>query len=198
MPARPYAESCEQNREPILAVLRDWLGSRRRLLEIGSGTGQHAVYFAAEFPDLVWQSSDCAAGLPGIRAWLDSAGLPNLPLPLALDVLHDAWPERGFDAAFSANTAHIMHEDAVTAMFEGLGRCLEAGAPFVLYGPFNSDGCYTSTSNARFDERLRERDPRSGIKDAGWLCGLAERNGMQLADTVGMPANNRIMVWLKN
>jgi len=154
---KPHSPSCERNREPILSVLREHFADRRRVLEIGSGTGQHAVHFAAAMPWLQWQCSDRAEYLPGIRAWLDDARLPNTPPPLTLDVV-EPWPlarDAGFDAAFSANTLHIMGWPQVQAFFAGLDRALAANACVVVYGPFNDDGRYSSDSNREFDGWLK-------------------------------------------
>lgn len=194
---KPYSESCEQNRAPILEVLRIELDGRQRLLEIGSGTGQHAVYFAPEFPGLSWQTSDVAAMHAGIRAWLRDAGAANLLPPLALEVCRDSWPPTRFDAVYSANTAHIMGAPEVECLFAGVGRVLEPGGVFCLYGPFNYAGSYTSDSNARFDQWLQARDPTSGIKDFETLQALAEQAGMTLRKDYAMPANNRTLVWSK-
>jgi SAM-dependent methyltransferase len=195
---KPFAESCVQNRAPIVAVLRERLRDSRSVLEIGSGTGQHAVYFAPDLPHLVWQTSDRRENHPAIRAWLDEAALPNLLPPLALDVEGDPWPDRDYDAVFSANTAHIMHEAAVIAMFEGVGRVLNPGGLFLLYGPFNVDGRYTAQSNADFDAMLRSRDPGMGVRDTAWLDRLAAAADMQAEAAVEMPADNRIQVWRKS
>ena len=192
---KPFAESCVQNRQPILAVLSQRLGDCRELLEIGSGTGQHAVYFAPELPQLIWHTSDRADQHSGIQAWLNEAGLPNIRSPRRLDVLSDPWPDDRFDAVFSANTAHIMPERAVEAMFRGVGRVLRTGGSFLLYGPFNYDGRFSSPSNAAFDQWLKARDPEMGIRDLAWLNALAEMAGMRLAEDVEMPVNNRTLVW---
>ena len=194
---KPYAESCDQNREPILAVLAPLLRQRHRLLEIGSGTGQHGVYFAAALPHLVWQCSDRAEHLAGMRLWIDEAGLNNLPAPLELDVLK-RWPAARFDALFSANTAHIMGMDAVAAMFAGVGALLEPGGIFVLYGPFSRDGLHTSPSNARFDAWLRTQDPVMGVRDQRWLEQLAAAHGLQRLAEYSMPVNNFTLVWERN
>lgn len=191
---KPYAQSCDENRDPIGSVLVPLLAECRLLLEVGSGTGQHAVYFAAQLPHLTWQTSDLPENLPGIRLWLAEAALPNLPPPLPLSVA-EAWPKGPYDAAFSANTAHIVGEPEIAALFAGIGQVLTPNAPFALYGPFNYDGRYTSPSNARFDAWLKQRDPRSGIKDRGALIALAEANGMSLTDDHPMPCNNRILVF---
>ncbi len=194
---KPYAESCDQNRLPILEVLERELAGRRRLLEIGSGTGQHAVFFGARFPELLWQTSDVAAAHAGIHAWLDEARLDNVLAPLALDVCADDWPRQGYDAVFSANTAHIMAWPQVECLFAGVGGVLEAGGVFCLYGPFNYGGRYTSDSNAQFDRWLKARDPLSGIRDFEALCALAESAGMVFRKDYDMPANNRTLVWTR-
>lgn len=198
MTEKPFAESCEQNRAPIFEVLEPRLGDCSNLLEIGSGTGQHAVYFAADMPRLTWQTSDRAENHAGIQAWLEEARLPNAKPPVCLDVLVDAWPGERFDAVFSANTAHIMPVEAVEAMFRGVGDILRPGGIFLLYGPFNYDGRFSSQSNERFDAWLKERDPAMGIRDLGWLSALAADNGMMLIEDIEMPVNNRTLVWRKN
>jgi len=191
---KPYAEACDRNKQPILEVLRAEFAAARRVLEIGSGTGQHAVFFAAELPHLCWLSSDRAENLPGIRAWLDEAGLANALGPIELDVL-GVWPAQRFDAVFSANTAHIMSWPAVEAMFRGVGERLEPGGRFALYGPFRYGGRHTSDSNAQFDRWLKARDPDSGVRDFERLDALARDNGLAFARDHAMPANNRLLVW---
>jgi SAM-dependent methyltransferase len=194
---KPYAESCDENRKPILDVLRPLFAKAGTVLEIGSGTGQHAVFFSQQMSHLSWQTSDRREHHPGIRAWLADSPAENLLDPIALDVALDAWPETSFDAVFSANTAHIMGQDEVTAMFRGVAAVLGPGGLFALYGPFNYAGRYTSESNARFDRRLKQRDPRSGIKDVDDLNSLADNFGLALAEDFEMPVNNRILVWTK-
>ena len=191
---KPHAPSCERNREPILAVLRERFVERCDVLEIGSGTGQHAVYFAAAMPWLSWQCSDRAEHLPGMRLWLDDAALPNTPEPLALDVA-GAWPARRYDAVFSANTLHIMAWAEVEALFARLPAVTTDDALLVIYGPFNDDGRYTSDSNAAFDRWLKERGAHMGIRDAGAVDVLAANAGFRLAEDLAMPANNRCLVW---
>lgn len=192
---KPHAPACERNRDPILEVLRVHFADRRRVLEIGSGTGQHAVYFAAALPRLLWQTSDRIENHPGIRAWLDEAGLPNTPLPLALDVNHDAWPEDRYDAVFSANTLHIMGWVEVERLFAGLGSVLTDDAKLVVYGPFHYGGRPTSDSNARFDMALRSQAPHMGIRDFEAVDRLAQSIGLALIEDRAMPANNRCLVW---
>lgn len=194
---KPHAPACDRNRDPILAVLRTHFADRRDVLEIGAGTGQHAVYFAAAMPWLTWHASDRADNLAGIQAWLDEAALPNTPAPVVLDVATGPWPRRRFDAVFSANTLHIMGWPAVQACFAGLADVLADGAIVVVYGPFNYGGAYTSDSNRDFDSWLKARDPRSAIRDFEAVDALAGSIGLALVDDVAMPANNRCLVWRK-
>lgn len=192
---KPFSESCVQNRAPILAVLRELFADRTRVLEIGSGTGQHAVYFGAELPHLVWQTADVAPHHPGILSWLAEAALPNVLPPLVLDVNQPRWPATRYDAVFSANTLHIMSWPEVALFFAGVDAVLEAGGVLAVYGPFNVNGTYTSESNARFDAWLKARDPASGIRDFEAVDALARARGLVLQQDVAMPANNRTLVW---
>ena len=192
---KPFSESCVQNREPILAVLREVFADCRQVLEIGSGTGQHAVYFGAGLPHLVWQSADVPPHHAGIRAWLDEAALPNVRPPIALDVSQPGWRSGRYDAVFSANTLHIMGWPEVEAFFEGVGEVLEAGGVLAVYGPFNINGAFTSESNARFDAWLKARDPASGVRDFEAVDALARAQGLALQQDIAMPANNRTLVW---
>ena len=196
---KPFSPSCERNRDPILAVLREHFADRRHVLEIGSGTGQHAVHFAAAMPWLRWQCSDLAENLPGIRLWLDAAGLANTPAPIELDV-RGAWPAQGFDAppfdaVFSANSLHIMGWPEVQAFFAGVDTVLADDAMLVVYGPFNYGGEYSSDSNREFDGWLKARDPRSAIRDFEAVDALARGIGLALVADVAMPANNRTLAW---
>ena len=191
---RPFAEACEQNKAVIYQAIEPYL--RGEVLEIGSGTGQHAVYFAALRPDVSWQTSDLAGNLAGIRLWIDDSGLGNLPAPLELDVCGD-WPARCFDLVYTANTFHIMDEQAVARSIAGAGEHLNVGGFLAVYGPFNYDGAYTSESNARFDAFLKASDPASGIRDFGWIDERAQAAGLRLLDDVAMPANNRTLIWQK-
>lgn len=191
---KPDAPSCERNREPILAVLRDHFADRRAVLEIGSGTGQHAVYFAAALPHLSWQASDRAANLAGIRAWLDEAALPNTPAPIAFDV-SAAWPQQRFDAVFSANTLHIMSWTEVERLFAGLPGILADDARLVIYGAFNYGGQYTSESNAVFNAWLKSQGAHQGLRDFEAVDALARQAGLVLLEDRAMPSNNRCLVW---
>jgi SAM-dependent methyltransferase len=189
------AESCERNKGPILEVLRRELATARSVLEIGSGTGQHAVYFAAHLPQLRWQASEVPALLPALEARLRLEGAGNLPAPVALDVRTMPWPAAAVDAIFSANTLHIMGMDEVRAFFRGAGTALGAHGSLCVYGPFNYGGAFTSDSNARFDASLKARDARSGIRDFEALDALAQAAGLALQADHAMPANNRTLVW---
>lgn len=202
MAEKPSAPSVERNREPIAEGLQRWMDDRRRVLEIGSGTGEHALYFAARWPHLQWQPSDHPDHLAGIQAWRAYAGLgnvlPALPLQAELPPCAPLPLPPGtapFDAVFSANTLHIMGWPNVQALFAGLPAVTIAGALLAVYGPFNQGGRFTSDSNAQFDAWLKARDARSGIRDVEAVQGLAEQAGFQLLDDLPMPANNRLLVW---
>jgi cyclopropane fatty-acyl-phospholipid synthase-like methyltransferase len=191
---KPNAPSCERNRDPILDVLRTHFADRRQVLEIGSGTGQHAVYFASAMPQWQWQCTDRAEYLPGIRQWLDEAALPNTPAPFALDV-NGPWPPRHYDAVFSANTLHIMSWEEVEQLFVHIAQVTTDNATLAIYGPFNYNGEYSSQSNAAFDDWLQARGAHMRIRDAEAVDALAEVAGFDLIDDVAMPANNRLRIW---
>lgn len=190
----PFAGAAEENKVVILQAIRPYL--RGRVLEIGSGTGQHAVYFAAEIPELHWQTSDLEPNLVAVRAWIDDSGLQNLPPPLLLDAKGN-WPPLEFDTVYTANTFHIMDSAAVSSCIAGSAACLRVGGKLIVYGPFNYDGRFTSPSNERFDAMLKVNDPGSGIKDFEWLDELARSAGMNLQCDIEMPANNRCLIWKK-
>lgn len=204
MQPKPYSPSCERNRDPILSVLREHFANRREVLEIGSGTGQHAVHFAAAMPWLRWQCSDHADYLPGICLWLDDAALPNTPPPFALQAVLEPVPgfapppSRRYDAVFSANTLHIMGWPEVAALFAGLATVLADDAMLVVYGPFNRNGAFSSDSNREFDASLKARDRRSGIRDFEAVNVLAEAMGLLLFVDIAMPANNHMLIWRRS
>lgn len=195
---KPFSQACENNKGPILAILQPLLTVPATVLEIGCGTGQHAVHFAANLPHINWQPSDQAVYLPGSRLWINDAALPNLNDPLELDVMAEDWPISEVDAVYSANTAHIMHWPAVVAMFEGVGRVLKPGGRFVLYGPFRYSGRYTSDSNIQFDQYLQRNDPGMGLRDLDDLTALAHLHGLMLEADHAMPANNQTLVWYRS
>ncbi len=190
----PYAAAAEQNKQVIFDAIREFLAGEA--LEIGSGTGQHAEYFAGRAPAVNWQTSDLSFALPGLETRVRAAALDNLPPPIELDVLGD-WPERKFDFVYTANSFHIMNAAMVEACFAGVGRCLSSGGVFAVYGPFNYHGEFTSPSNASFDRMLRQRDPSSGIKDFAWLAEIADAVRLELLDDIEMPVNNRTLLWQK-
>jgi len=194
---KPFSESCAQNQHVILEVLRKELASAQHVLEIGSGTGQHAVFFARALPHLIWQTSDMDKQHPGIHAWISDEGPDNVRAPLSLNVETDHWPDITFDAVFSANTVHIMGWPEVLKMFSGIGQILANGGRFCLYGPFNVEGKFTSESNARFEQWLKSQNPKSGIRDQAELDQLAENAGLSRIATHVMPTNNHILVWEK-
>lgn len=192
--SRPYSAACDRNKGPILEILRQYLAHPRSVLEVGSGTGQHAVHFAAHLPHVLWQCSDRRENLPGIAAWLDEARLPNTPPPLALDV-SGQWPATRFDVVYSANTLHIMSWQEVEAFFAVLPDVAQANAMLLIYGPFRYDGRHTSDSNAAFDASLRREVPHRGIRDFEAVDQLASAVGFVLQADHEMPANNRCLVW---
>jgi len=194
---KPCSLACDRNRDPIFAIIQPLFSSCGCVLEIGSGTGQHAVYFAEKMPHLVWHSSDRADNLADINLWLDDAGLQNTPPPLVLDVGQPDWPVINVDAVFSANTAHIIGLNDVKNLVNGVGQLLSKGGLFILYGPFNYNGQFTSDSNREFDLWLKNRDPFSGIRDFEHMNALATEAGMSLQGDYQMPANNRILCWRK-
>lgn len=194
---KPFSEACVQNQAEICAVLKNLLDEKKHLLEIGSGTGQHAVYFAKHLPHLIWHTSDQTAYHHGIQMWLDEADLENTRNPIALDVSEDRWPTLNVDAIFSANSVHIMSWENVIDYVRNGAKLLENKGLFILYGPFNYNGEYTSPSNASFDQWLKARDHKSGIRDYEHLNTLAEENGMTLKHDIEMAVNNRILCWEK-
>jgi cyclopropane fatty-acyl-phospholipid synthase-like methyltransferase len=191
----PYSEACERNRHSILGVLRTAFADRHRVLEIGAGTGQHAVHFARHLPWLAWLPTDRREYLVGLAARVASEGPPNLAPAVELDVLAAPWPRFESDAAFSANTLHIMSWRAVESLFAGVGSMLPAGGVLAVYGPFHYGGRATSDSNAAFDAMLRERDPGSGVREFEAVDALAQAAGLALQADHAMPANNRLLVW---
>jgi len=194
---KPFSGACENNQAPILAILREAFSAVRSVLEIGSGTGQHAVYFARHLPHLSWQTSDLAANHPGIRAWLDEAALPNTRPPIALDVNAHPWPVEAVEGVFSANTLHIVSWSEVEQLFRGAGQALPPGGVMCVYGPFNYGGEFTAPSNARFDAWLKARDPASGVRDFEAVRALALQHGLTLVADHAMPVNNRTLVFRK-
>ena len=192
---KPYSESCERNQAPILKILQEALANQQRVLEIASGTGQHAVYFGRALPHLSWQTSELAQNHEGILTWLEETRLPNVLPPITIDVSDARWPVEIVDTVFNANTVHIISWLEVERMFAGIGRILSASGILCLYGPFNYEGKFTSESNARFDVWLRSRNRNSGVRDFEAINQLAETYDLSLLRDVTMPNYNRTLIW---
>jgi len=193
----PYSGAADRNRRPILDQLQLLLPAEGTVLEIGSGTGQHAVFFSQSLPELLWQPSDREMNMGGLEACFSSQGNERILPVLKLDVVNDPWPGCSYAAIYSANTAHIMPWEVVVAMFAGVSAHLLHGAKFLLYGPFNIDQQFTSQGNEQFDARLRAEDSRRGIRDMAAISDLASLHQMQLEQQIPMPANNFILVFGK-
>jgi cyclopropane fatty-acyl-phospholipid synthase-like methyltransferase len=194
MAIKPFSQACENNKQPILAELTTRLARVTRVLEIGSGTGQHAVYFAPRLPHLVWQASDLEVNHAGISMWLDDVKAPNLISPISFKIGEDPWPKQNFDGVFSANTAHIMQPSETETMMGLIAQQLPAKGVFCQYGPFKVDGQYTSESNAHFDQHLLSQGC-GGMRDIRQLQTWA--TPMVLVERIDMPANNMLLVWQK-
>ena len=197
MPPLPFSEACERNKGPILEVLRAAFAPCRAVLEIGAGTGQHAVHFASHLTHLAWQPTDRAEYLAGLAARVAAEGPGNLRAPFEFDVARPAPLPGTFDAIFSANTLHIMSWPEVEAFFAFAGRGLGPGGTLAVYGPFRYRGRFTTESNEHFDRALRERDPASGIRDFEAVDALAAAQGFVLTADYAMPANNQLIVWVQ-
>ena len=189
--------SCERNKAPILAILRTILSQPGLVLEIGSGTGQHAVYFANGLPHIQWQPTDLEGNLPSIQAWRAESGVANVRSPLVLDLFSEDWPLAQADAVVCINTIHIVSWQGVARLFKGAGHLLPAGAVMFTYGPYRYRDRTLEPSNEDFDRWLKYRDPDSGVRDFESVNALAQANGLMLAGDVPMPANNRSIWWVK-
>lgn len=194
---KPFSQACENNKQPILSVLAPRLATCRHVLEIGSGTGQHAVYFASAMPHLIWQTSDLPENHEGIEQWLEDYPGTNLKPPLALDVTQPRWPVEKTDAVFTANTFHIISWEAVLSLLDGVARVLPSGGQLIVYGPFNEEGAFTSESNAAFDRSLRQQVPHRGIRNRQTVAAEAKERGLTLTTTLELPANNRCLVFVR-
>jgi len=198
MVTKPNAPAAERNKNAILEVISDEFQGCKTILEIGSGSGQHAIFFASQMPWLTWQTSDLQENHDGMKTWLEEADLDNVLAPMELDVEVPLQIDTSFDAVFSANTAHIMSVAAVECMFKIVSKLLSAGGKFCLYGPFNQNGDFTSDSNRNFDASLKSQNPAMGIRDLALLDGFAAANGLKRAGLYAMPANNMIVIWSKD
>ena len=194
---KPFSQACANNQGVIADILQRVFAGKFKALEIGSGTGQHGVWFAKQLPHLSWQMSDREQNHAGINQWINDDPATNLLPPLALDVLGDAWPSEHYDAIYTANTAHIMPWHAVTAMLTGIGERLLSGGVFCLYGPMKDAGVLDAQSNIEFDYRLRQQLAHQGIREFHDINQLALNAGLVLREDNPMPANNRLIVWQK-
>ncbi|MBB1368487.1 DUF938 domain-containing protein [Pseudoalteromonas sp. SR44-5] len=191
---KPFSQACENNKNPILSVITAYLAQVESVLEVGSGTGQHSVHFAANLPHLQWHTSDRLVNHNGIKQWLDEAKLDNLHAPVELD-LNRPWPINTVDAIYTANTLHIVSKPLVEQFFTGVNKHLASKGLVCIYGPFKYNGNFTSESNQRFDEFLNQQDSQSGIRDFEWVQQLAEQAGLMLVDDIAMPANNQLLIF---
>ncbi len=198
MRSLPFSEACERNRFAIGQALKRTLSEAASVLEIGSGTGQHAVYFSQRFPDLRWQCSDLSEHVGGLEARIDQHGAGRLPDAVELDVIGSNWPAGPFEAVFTANTLHIMPWDHTPVLLNRVAECLVSGGRLIVYGPFHDGGVHTATSNAAFDRSLRQRDPSMGVRDAAEIAMLAAERGLQPEADLALPANNRMLVFRKS
>ena len=195
---KPFSQAAENNKRCILALLSDYLKTAHTVLEIGSGTGQHAVYFAENHPALSWQTSDLIHHHAAINQWIASYPGDNVLAPLALDVSHrETWPTQSYDLIYSANTAHIMSWAEVLAMLAMVSQSLKPGGHLILYGPFNRQGEFTSESNANFDAFLKSREPHMGLRCIDELRVAARDQQLILKKIHEMPVNNKIVVFRK-
>lgn len=195
--SKPFSQSCENNKQHILEIIRHEFAPGSLVLEIGSYTAQHVLHFAEAMPEVKWQPTDTPDSLLTLQQGLDGHTLPNIAAPLALDVSQDNWPLATADGIFSANTLHIMPAEHVEFFFRGAGHLLGSGGKLCVYGPFKYNGEFTTPSNARFDQWLKERDPRSGVRDFEQVDIWANMSGLLLLADHAMPANNQLLVWQK-
>lgn len=194
---KPFSQACENNKQPILAQLHNAFANKEHVLEIGSGTGQHGVYFAQNLPHLIWQTSDLPCNHQGINQWIDDSVISNIRRPLSIDLTNIQPLPIKADAIFTANTLHIISWPLVKRFFDLAGKQLSKNGILCIYGPFNYQGHYTSQSNANFDAWLKSRDELSGIRDFEAVCQLAEHASFSLQKEIEMPANNRMLLFKK-
>jgi cyclopropane fatty-acyl-phospholipid synthase-like methyltransferase len=192
---KPFSQACINNRDFILEQLRHLLSEAESVLEVGSGTGQHAVYFSNKLPAITWQTSDLEENHEGINAWVIESGVKNCLAPVTLNVADEQWLTQSFDAIFTANSLHIMSLEHVTHFFQKAHHVLNPAGLLIAYGPFKYNGNYTSDSNERFDQFLQASSPEKGIRNIEEINKLAIDNNLKLFADLTMPANNRLLVW---
>jgi cyclopropane fatty-acyl-phospholipid synthase-like methyltransferase len=193
---KPFSPACERNRDPILEILKQYITKEdRRLLEIGSGTGQHAVYFAPNFPQVEWHPSDVPGNIPGMKLWFNEAKIQNIQIPVKLEIGQHEFPKLKYDVVYTSNTFHIMHWKECKTFMKMLGNRLREGSRVFIYGPFKYEGSFTSPSNEQFDQELKARDPASGIRSFEDVNNAMIKNGFELINDFDMPANNQMLVY---
>lgn len=193
---KPFSPACERNKDPILEVMKQFITTEdKRLLEIGSGTGQHAIYLAPHFPFMEWFPSDVAANIPGMQMWFDEAKINNIRPAFKIEIGKNELPKMKFDIVFTANTFHIMHWKECKSLIKMLGGRLREGSRVFIYGPFKYGGEFTSESNAEFDQSIKARDPLSGIRNFEDVNNGMAKNGFDLLNDFDMPANNQMLVF---
>jgi len=197
MQNKPFSQSCEKNKNPIFSVLAPQLKKLSHVVEIGSGMGQHAQFFTQQLPHLTWQTTDQGEYLGPLTEVIEAENAERLPKPLKLDVTQSPWPIKDCECIYTANTLHIMSLDNVEMFFDGVGKALVENGHLYIYGPFNYEGQYTSPSNERFDQWLINQHPLSAIRDIEKIIELANKNNIQLVDDHEMPANNRLLCFIK-
>lgn len=192
---KPFSPSADRNKEPILNALKSELSANQRVLEIGSGTGQHACYFAAALPNIIWQPTELKQNISTISGWINEENIENILEPKELDVDAHPWPVMSADVCFSSNMFHIVSMHSIRSIFSGCKAALEDDGKLCVYGPFSIDGQHTSASNKHFDQQLRASDPNSGIRDLSELDEIAQQSGFNACRRIAMPANNFLVVW---
>ena len=192
-----FSEASDRNKDPILDVLKQYLNKGQKVLEVGSGAGQHAIHISANMPEIRWQPTEILENLQSLRSNLEQYSGVNVEPPFELNVCSNSWSERSFSGIYTANTLHIIGENLVEHFFRGAAEVLEKDGLLVVYGPFKYQGKYTSESNARFDQWLQSRDPLSAIRSFEYVDKLASDQGFKLEQDIQMPANNQILIWRK-
>lgn len=192
---KPFSPSADRNKESILGTLKTELSANQMVLEIGSGTGQHACYFSDALPDVIWQPTELESNIPAIYTWIEEHSLGNLRNPIVLDVDTHPWPIKNAEVCYTCNTLHIMSIQSVRSLFKGSGAVLNNAGKLCVYGPFSIDGQHISPSNALFDQQLRASDPASGVRDLSELNNIAQQYGFAPCRYTALPANNFFVVW---
>lgn len=192
---KPFSPSADRNKEPILEALRHEVFTNQRVLEIGSGTGQHACFIGAALPGIIWQPTELKQNIPAIEHWINENNIENVLSPKELDVNVCPWPKLKADVCFTCNTFHIISLQSVLHIFQGCKALLENSGKLCVYGPFSINGQHTSDGNVAFDQQLRASNPESGIRDLSVLDDMAQRTGFSAGRTIKMPANNLFVVW---